>query len=66
MACRGRIWIYEYDDILGYPVVDLEKSKLLHISPYNKCVLDKCGYFKKCRNLEAEAYRDYGLRKESN
>lgn len=65
MACKGRIWIYVYANDFGY-AVDLEKSKLLHISPYNKCVLDKCGYFEKCHNLEAEAFRNYGLRKENN
>lgn len=65
MACKGRIWDYKYDDILPN-VVDLEKSTLLNISPYNKCVLDKCGYFERCYNLEPVAYRNYGLRKENN
>lgn len=63
MACNGRIWDYKYDDFLGYSV-DREKSKLLHISPYNKCVLKKCGYYEKCQNFVPYAFRNFGLKKE--
>ena len=63
MACKGRIWNYKYNEI---GLIDIEKSKLINISPYNECALKKCGYYEKCQNFIPYAFRNFGLRKENN